>query len=291
MNNFSLKILLIPFVLTVLFIGLFFTLLQTQKTTPPSKPRVATTIGILGSIISHIAGDDFEVYSILKPGMDPHDYEPLPQDQINLNDSVLFFYIGLDFDDWALDLINLDQSKTINLSLFIPADPSDPHYWLSYTNTRTLARVIANELKLLKPEAEVGINSRLIDFQETIAFDREYALKNLELINNKNLITEHNAFGYFSKDLGLQFLGSLEQGHDTESAATHLSEITEMIKAYHITTIYAEPNSQSSFVDIIAKDYELQISYLDAEGIQFQDYLEMMRFNVANILTAKDERD
>jgi zinc transport system substrate-binding protein len=144
-------------------------------------------------------------------------------------------------------------------------------------------------LKLLKPEAEERINNNLVTFQNALDQDREYALSQLELVKNKNLITEHNAFGYFTKDLGLQFLGSLEQTHQNESEADYLYEITEMIKAYQVATIYAEPNSQSGFVEIFAKDYGLQISYLDAEGIQVQDYLEMMRFNVDNILGKNNE--
>ena len=47
---------------------------------------------------------DAEVKMLLKPGAEIHDYDPTPQDIINIKNSDIFIYVGGDSDEWINDI-------------------------------------------------------------------------------------------------------------------------------------------------------------------------------------------
>ncbi len=62
--------------------------------------------------------DGTEVKMLLKPGSETHDFEPTPQDIINIKNSDIFIYVGGDSDEWIEDVledIDTDKTKVIKL--------------------------------------------------------------------------------------------------------------------------------------------------------------------------------
>ena len=58
--------------------------------------------------------DDVEVKLLVKPGSETHDFEPTPQDIIDIKNSDIFIYVGGDSDSWIKDIISdldLDKKK------------------------------------------------------------------------------------------------------------------------------------------------------------------------------------
>lgn len=264
---------------------LIFALINLGTKARSEKPIIATSFTPLASIISEVAGDNFKVISLIPAGVEPHDYEPLPAQQQDINDAVLIFQIGMDFDDWIAGSINSSE-KLIDLSQSIETRPDDPHYWLSFKNASLIAIKAAQEIKTQYPQYTEQIDSNLLAYQLKLNAIMESALSKISQLKNKSLITQHDAYQYLAAELNFEILGTIEEGHDSEPSGQHLKELSDLVKEYGIKHIFAEPNTQSDLVLSFAQDNSLQIIYFDAAGISTPDYLKMMEGNINNIVSA-----
>ncbi|HZY43290.1 MAG TPA: zinc ABC transporter substrate-binding protein, partial [Anaerolineae bacterium] len=69
-------------------------------TASSSKLRVVATTTIVGDITRQIAGDQIDVITLLAPGIDPHDYEPVPIDLQVISQAKLILANGAGLEPW-----------------------------------------------------------------------------------------------------------------------------------------------------------------------------------------------
>ena len=65
-----------------------------------------------------VTGDKSEVSMLLKPGAEAHDFEPTPEDIINIKNADLFIYVGGESDEWVERLLEgneIPAEKTLRL--------------------------------------------------------------------------------------------------------------------------------------------------------------------------------
>jgi len=264
---------------------LIFALFNLGAKDQSNKQKIAASFTPLSSIISEVAGENFNVISLIPAGVEPHDYEPLPAQQQDIYDAVLIFQIGMDFDNWIADGID-SPDKLIDLSQSIETRPGDPHYWLSYENASLIADKAAQEIKELYPQYASEIDSNLLAYQLKLDEAFESAKLKIAQLPNSSIITQHDAYQYLASELGIEILGTIEEAHGSEPSGQHLSELSDLVKENKIKYIFAEPNTQSDLVITFAQDNSLEIIYFDAAGISTSNYLEMMDKNITNIVSA-----
>lgn len=264
---------------------LFIALINLGAKDQSNKPKIAASFTPLASIVSEVAGENFEVISLIPAGVEPHDYEPLPSQQQDINDSVLIFQIGMDFDNWISESVD-SPDKLIDLSEVIETMPDDPHYWLNYKNASLIATKVAQEIKALYPQYSLEIDANLLAIHLKFNDALLAAKSKIAQLPKKAIITQHDAYQYLASELGFEIVGTIEEAHDSEPSGQHLKELSDLIKQYQIKHIFAEPKTQSDLVITFAQDNSLEIIYFDAAGISTSDYLEMMDKNINNIITA-----
>ena len=65
-----------------------------------------------------VTGDKSEISMLLKPGAEAHDFEPTPEDIINIKNADLFIYVGGESDEWIENLLEgneIPAEKTLRL--------------------------------------------------------------------------------------------------------------------------------------------------------------------------------
>ena len=62
--------------------------------TSSEKPILTVSIEPLRWVVSHIAGEDYEVTTLMPQGASPETYEPTPRQMINLSQSEILFSVG-----------------------------------------------------------------------------------------------------------------------------------------------------------------------------------------------------
>lgn len=83
-----------------------------------SRLKVVTTIFPQYDFARQIAGGRADVRMLLKPGQDPHLYEPTPQDIRTIQNADLFIYVGGENDEWVEKLLkSLEGRKPKTLRL------------------------------------------------------------------------------------------------------------------------------------------------------------------------------
>ena len=104
-------------------------------------------------LVEEIGGDKVNVNVMLKPGTNPETYEPTPRQIAALNDSNIYFQVGVPFE-----AVWIDRVKQINKQLKIisccknlfeqtaPVHDLDAHVWTSPENAKKLVTIIKNTL-------------------------------------------------------------------------------------------------------------------------------------------------
>ena len=70
-------------ILSCLFLGLV-ACNASVNTTDNQKPKVISTSTIIADLTARVGGEEIDHQDILKPGDDPHVYEPVPADSVAL---------------------------------------------------------------------------------------------------------------------------------------------------------------------------------------------------------------
>ncbi len=96
------------------------------ETATPSGPpvQVVATSNIVGDWAKVVGGDRVEVFSLLPPGGDPHNFSPTAQDVARVADADVVLSIGLGLEaDWLADLLHNASAEDSMVALGEGVDP------------------------------------------------------------------------------------------------------------------------------------------------------------------------
>ena len=126
------------------------------------KILVITTLFPLYDMARNIGGDKAEVSLLLPPGVEPHSFEPKPDDVVRIDKADVFIYTGKFMEPWAEDIIKgvtnknvlvIDASQGTRMIPAVfhdadePAGALDPHIWLDFDNAKIMVSNIVKALQ------------------------------------------------------------------------------------------------------------------------------------------------
>ena len=89
-----------------LWIGVFLGGCQSKpEPKVPSAIKVLAAESFLADIAQNVAGDRMKVDSLMPLGMDPHGFEPVPQDVVKISESDILLVNGAGFEEWLEKII------------------------------------------------------------------------------------------------------------------------------------------------------------------------------------------
>jgi zinc transport system substrate-binding protein len=164
--------------------------------------------------------------------------------------------------------------------------PTDPHYWLSMDNGAQIAQNITNDLKQRFPEHADTFDENLETYlQELTEADREIKQVVNADVENRNLITLHDAWYYFANAYNLNIVGTFEPSAGREPTPQYLIRLTDALEDAGVKTIYSEPQIPTSALDSFVQDNNLTVAELDPlGGVEGREsYIQMMKYNARTI--------
>lgn len=265
-----------------------------------SNPTLLTSFSILQDIVRQIAPPHFSVETLVPANSDAHVFNPKPGDARLVRDADLIFFNGLGFEGWLTRLTQAAgyKGKTIQTSTTISARKTagqiDPHAWQNLANGVAYAQVIRDALLAHYPEyrSEITSKSQLyIDLLKT-THDSIVASFSKIPVNQRKIVTSHDAFSYFGEAYGLEFMAP--QGWSTHSApsAASIARLIRQIKRQNIKAVFLENISDSRQIEQIARETGAKLGgtlYSDAlseTGGAAATYLDMFKHNSSTILNA-----
>jgi len=303
------KLIIIP-----LLISLLLTACQVVTPAPSDQMSVLAIEPFLADLAQNVAGDRFNVRSLIPLGLDPHAFEPTPQDIAQLNNASILIINGAGLEEWLNDFLeNIPTGQTIitasaGLTPRIPqtgepahegdesAQDSDPHFWLNPINIITYVENIRDGFTAADPDgagtyirnADTYINSlQQLDVELQTQIDQIPPQRRL-------LVTNHETFGYFADHYNFRIIGAIIPSVSTSASpsARELTTLVDSILANNAPAVFLETGSNPSIADQIAAETGVKVvTDLYTHSLSTPDgpaatYLEMMRHNTRLIVEA-----
>lgn len=195
--------------------------------------RLAVSIEPLRGLLAPLAGDRFEITTVMDRGGDPESFEPSMSSRMAVDHAeALFVAGGLPFEQ------KLAQGRGGDavVSMADVVEPvygthdhcghvhheghshdhglPDPHVWTSIRSARAMARAMAAKLMQLDPEGAPLYAARLDSLDRSLAAADSTAASRLAAAPSRAFMLWHPSLSYFARDYGLQQVALGAEGKD-----------------------------------------------------------------------------
>ncbi len=276
---------------------------SSSPATSSGRVDVVTTTTQLTDFARVIGGDHVAVHGILKPNVDPHDYEPSPADIDQLAEARVIVKNGVGLEAWFDDTIEaadpraaiVDASKGVKLRRAHPGGAPDPHIWQDPRNAEIMVANIERALVRADPVHRADYERNLARYRDQLdRLDREIAAR-IGSLPNKELVTDHDAFGYYIDRYGLVFEGSIVPSFDTSAqlSAADVQDLVARIRATGTKAIFSEHSLPPKTAEAIGREAKVEVvagagslygDTLGPPGSDGDTYLKVQRHNTAEIV-------
>ena len=290
-------------ILSCLFLGLV-ACHASVNTTDSQKPKVISTSTIIADLTARVGGEEIDHQDILKPGDDPHVYEPVPADSVALEKADLILYNGYNLEPGLIKMINSTGIKAKKVAVGEAIKPlqlekegqkvPDPHVWGSAKNGIIMVEKIRDQLIELSPEDKKIFTKNAAQLIRELENLDRWITAAIETIppSQRQLVTTHDAFQYYAHAYGLKVAGTLI-GISTEEqpSAQTVKNLADAIRNLQVPAIFAETTINPTLITTVAEEAGVKLApqqlYSDsigAVGTGGDSYVKMLRENTRSIV-------
>jgi zinc transport system substrate-binding protein len=196
-----------------------------------TKLQVVTTLFPMYDFARIIGGDRAEVSMLLPPGMEPHSFEPKPNDIIRIGKAGLFIYTNRYMEPWAgtilkgierqkLHVVDAGQGVSYQKASSEEGDGHahgnhgadrhaavmDPHIWLDFSNAALMVDSILTGFIAADPTNQDYYRTRAAELQGRLkALDQRFR-QGLSTCDTRMILHGgHFTFGYLARRYGLEY--------------------------------------------------------------------------------------
>jgi ABC-type Zn uptake system ZnuABC Zn-binding protein ZnuA len=284
--------------LALCLLSLGCTTTHIASSTPGQITVVATTTQ-MQDLVRHVGGQNVHLVGILKPNVDPHDFEPSPSTAIALSGAKLVVESGVGVDSWVDGLVAnavpgtpvMVASQGLPLRTGDSSEPDgDPHWWHDPTLFERAATALGKRLASIDhPHADAYRANARRYVTEIRAMDAA----NERLIatvprGERKLVTNHDAFGYFAAHYGITVVGSVLPSLSTvaQPSAQDVANLIGKIRAERVRAIFTESSLNPALEQQIASEAGVKVyanlygDTLGPPGSPGATYIGMERWNM-----------
>jgi ABC-type Zn uptake system ZnuABC Zn-binding protein ZnuA len=272
--------------------------------------RVVATTTQVADFARSVGGDKVTVTQILKPGVDPHDYEPSPADVQAITQADVVVESGVGLEKWLDQTIKaagfhgtlVDSSKGVAVRRGNGTDEEaagDPHIWHNPKNAEIMSRDIASAFSAKDAKDKAAFDANLAAYTGKLDQLDAWITQQIDTLPaaQRRLVTNHDAFGYYVDRYHLTFVGSIIPSFDTsaELSGRQLNTLVAKIKSTGVKAIFSESSLPPKTAEAIGKQAGVQVEAgedslygdtLGPAGSAGATYLDMERHNTTTIVAA-----
>jgi len=263
--------------------ALFFTGCKKGEEKPAICLQVVTTLFPLYDFARTIGGDKAHVTMLLPPGVEPHTFEPRPEDMIRISRAGLFIYTSKYMEPWAEKVVTGIDSRTLRVvnagervtyRAGVTEDEHDhghkgsgehdhhhdqkgmdPHIWLDFDNAALMVDTILDGFIAADP-GNGGVyrqNAEILK-KRLAALDQKYRKKLSSCSTRKLLHGGHYTFGYLARRYDLEYHALSGISSDSEPSAERMVTLVREIKSSGAKYLFAEELLSPRLTETLAQE-------------------------------------
>jgi len=282
--------------------------------------RVLVANSFLADIAQNVAGERASVESLIPIGLDPHAFEPTPQDVAKIANSQVLIVNGAGFEEWLEKTIeNAGGSAKIieaseGLEMREPGEDEpgheeeeehenddehhegDPHFWLDPVAVIRYVENIRDGLSEIDPDGSETYAQNAANYIEQLRELDTWIRAQVEQIaaERRVLVTDHDTMGYFADRYGFTVIGAIIPSFSTGASpsAQELAGLIDQINDTGAPAIFLDVAANPRLAEQIAGETgvkviaDLHTHSVTAAGGDAPTYIAMLRHNTLRIMEA-----
>jgi zinc transport system substrate-binding protein len=266
-----------------MFFACFLGLIFVGPLRGDEKIHVAVSIPPQAYFVQQIAGEHAVVQVLIRPGNDPHTYEPRPSQMKLLSDGAIYFAVGLPFEEALLPrLQSLSSSLRIvktqkDIERLVGSDHHsghdhelvDPHIWLSPSLVKIQAAAIRDGFVALDPAHTSEYNRNYSIFCSQIDQLDQLIRGEFQGKTKNKFVVVHPSWAYFAREYDLEQIAMEIEGKEPKAA--DLAALIQKMKEEGLSTIFVSPQFSKKIAESLAREVGASIVVIDPLPINWAE--------------------
>ncbi len=272
------------------------------------KLKIVATIFPYYDIARSVAGDKAEVSMLVPAGSETHEYEPTPQDIVDINKADIFIYNGGESDEWVNGILESVDSDVKVLKMFDVADKLyeedidgnkgdeyDEHIWTSFSNMKLFTTAISESMQSCDSDnAETYKSSAKSYISDLEKLDGEFRSMIKASTRKTMVVADRFPLLYFVTELGLDRISAFPGcSTETQPSIKTVKRITDFVKDNDIPVVFHMDNTNENLAKSICDETGAEVGvFYSCHNVtkkQFEDgvsYNSLMEINLKSLKEA-----
>lgn len=271
-----------------------------------AAPSIVATTTMIGDMAAQLGLGVARVETIMRPGGDPHLYQPSPKDAKLVAKSALVLTNGLHLEGWIDDLVkNAGGERPVVVvsegikPVTMPQFPGgvDPHFWFDLEAWAVATRnVEAALLKMVSADAAsvAKVKANATAYRAKLDALSVWSKACLATVPKAQrvLVTSHDAFNYFGRAFEVEVVGIQGLSTEQEASQRDVANIIELVRQRQVPAIFVETSVNPALIKQVAREAQVKVAgplYSDSVGPldgPAGSYVGMFSQNVLMIVSA-----
>jgi len=269
------------------------------RTEQGRRISVFVTVPPEAYLVERIGGDRVNVNVLVGTDQDPHVYEPLPRQMVQLAESKVFFTIGVPLEErvlakvagagGALKIVDVNRSAGRGghdrRKDRVRERRRDPHTWMSLKLAKVHAQNICTVLAQIDPEHSAAYQRNLRALLAELDRVDEKIARELAPFKGGVFFVFHPALGYFAKDYGLEQVAVEHEGK--EPGSKHLVELIEKAKRLGVKAVLVQEQTAKTAAKTFADTIGAEIIRVNPLAKNYLENMESIAWAVKKAAVAR----
>ncbi|MBI2216193.1 MAG: zinc ABC transporter substrate-binding protein [Candidatus Rokubacteria bacterium] len=285
---------------------------------PPGTERlvVVATFYPLHEFARQVGGDRVEVTTLVPAGVEPHDWEPSPQDVARLERARVFIYNGAGLEPWVGKLLEAARASSrviVNTTERVPLRTADlpghdddkhrlesqgqrgwqapdPHVWLDPLLAQIQVEAIRAGLAEAAPASAATFEASARAVAGELSGLHRELERGLADCARREVVTSHAAFGYLAARYRLTVVPIMGLAPEAEPSPAELARIVRFARRRQVRAVFSETLVSPKLAETLSREIGARTLVLNPiEGLTKEDaaagknYLSLMRDNLQSL--------
>jgi zinc transport system substrate-binding protein len=243
--------------------------------------KVLVSIPPYVTIVKSLVGDEASIEVVVPSGMNPHIYEPAPEQIKSFTQTNVWFRTGDPIEGkiahflkgYPVQIVDLSKGReNLNAHTCSHHAGTDLHLWLDPLIMADQVQEITGILMNQFPEMTATLKENSQKVIEALRERDEEIKTKLSPFRGQDLLVSHPALGYFCKRYGLHQLSVEIEGKDP--LPQDIAKLMHQLKNHPVPVIFTEPQHNNKGAVLIAEKLDLPLEEIDPYAENYFDFLE-----------------